>query len=86
MRRASKCGAGGQREVSVSADFGIPIASGFRDSEMHWAVCPEQQDHCCTARLLSLLLGRGSIDPCSQRQLEHIWLPDECGSSQPGGS
>lgn len=39
---------------------------------MSWAVCPKHQRHLCAARLL----GRGSIDPSAQKQLEHIWLPD----------
>lgn len=76
----------GSAPAAVGADFGVPISSRFRASEMSWAVCPERQRHRCAARLPSPLLGRGSVDPSTRRQLEHIWLPDEGDSSQPGGS
>lgn len=52
---------------------------------MSWTVCPERQHHIRAAWLPSPLLGRGSMDPSAQQQLEHIWLPDEGDSSQPGG-
>lgn len=65
-------GFGGSAPAAVSADSGVPISGRFRDSEMSWAVCPKRQHHLCVARLL----GRGSIDPSAQKQLEHIWLPD----------
>lgn len=81
-------GGGHQRLVLATtiADFGVPVSSRFRDGEMIRAVCPEPQHHLCAVPLPSTLLGRGSIDPSAHRQLEHIWLPDEGGSSQPGGS
>lgn len=77
---------GGSAPATISAEFGVPISSRFRDSEMSWAVCPEHQHHCHAEQLPLLLLSRGSIDPSAQRQLEHIWLPDVGGSSQPGVS
>lgn len=71
---------------TTSPDFEAPVSSGFGDGAMGCAVCPEPQHQLCAGRLPSTLLGRGSIDPSARRQLEHIWLPDEGGSSQPGGS
>lgn len=77
---------GGSAPATIRADFGVPISSRFRDSEMSRAVCPEHQHHRCAEQLPSPLLGRGSIDPSAQRQLEHIWLPDVGGSSHAGVS
>lgn len=92
-RGKNECGEGVNREgirgsalATTSAGFGAPVLGRFRDGEMNRAACPEPQHQLWAAQLPSALLGRGSIDPSARRQLEHIWLPDEGGSSQPGGS
>lgn len=86
------CGEGVNREgirgsalATTNAGFGVPFLGVQGWWNEQGCLCPASAE-LCAAQLPSVLLGRGSIDPSARRQLEHIWLPDEGGSSQPGGS
>lgn len=69
-RGKNECGEGVNREgitgsalATTSADFGVPVSSGFRDGEMSWAVCPEPQHQLRAGRLHQRCSAEGASTP-----------------------